>query len=390
MFDFFSKLFASDFMPHGFCLRWNPGVLWLHILSDGLTAAAYYIIPFALIYLVRKRKDLAFNWMFLLFGTFILACGTTHVLSIVTLWYPVYRFDGLVKAGTALASIPTAFLLIRLLPAAIALPSPENLRSEVIRRTKAEAELRMLNNDLERRVLDRTARLERYNQALQRLAYISSHDLKEPLRNVTALTQLMKQDLKPKLDHDSQELMDMVTEGSIRMQTIIEDMMQYTQVINELNEDVPPYPISLTECLKNAKQNLQVAVLNSGAEIICASSLPCVLGNRLHLQQVFQNLLGNAIKYSRPAEAPRIQISATRNGACCTVTVADNGTGIDMQYSSLIFEAFKRLHGREVPGSGVGLAICKNVIENLGGTIWVTSVEGEGSAFHFTLPLAPE
>jgi hypothetical protein len=101
MLDFFSKLFATDFMPHGYCMRWSPEVIWLHVSSDGLIALAYFIIPFALIYFVRKRKDLAFNWMFILFGIFILACGTTHILGIVTLWAPVYRVDGLVKAITA-------------------------------------------------------------------------------------------------------------------------------------------------------------------------------------------------------------------------------------------------------------------------------------------------
>jgi hypothetical protein len=89
MLDFFSKLFSTDFMPHGYCMRWSPGVIWLHVSSDALIALAYFIIPFALIYFVRKRKDLAFNWMFVLFGIFILACGTTHILGIVTLWAPV-------------------------------------------------------------------------------------------------------------------------------------------------------------------------------------------------------------------------------------------------------------------------------------------------------------
>src|SRR5437868_6724137 len=148
MVNFFRKLFTSDFMAHGFCLRWDPAVLWLHIVSDGLTALAYYIIPIALIYFVRKRKDLAFDWMFVLFGAFILACGTTHLMAIITLWDPMYRLEGLIKGVTALASVPTAFLLVRLIPSAVALPRPEDLRKEIELRTRAEEQLRRLNDDL--------------------------------------------------------------------------------------------------------------------------------------------------------------------------------------------------------------------------------------------------
>ena len=111
MFDFFLKLFDSEFMPHGHCYYWRPEIVGLHVAADALTAAAYFVIPLALIQLVRKRKDLAFHWMFVLFGIFILACGTTHLMAIVTLWHPVYRLDGFVKAITALASVPTAILL---------------------------------------------------------------------------------------------------------------------------------------------------------------------------------------------------------------------------------------------------------------------------------------
>src|SRR5271154_1558757 len=172
MLDFFRKLFTADFMPHGYCMRWSPDVIWLHVSSDALIALAYYVIPLALIYFVRKRKDLAFQWMFVLFGVFILACGTTHVMGIVTLWNPVYRLDGVLKAITALASIPTAILLVRLMPAAVKLPSPADLRREIDRRIVAEHELRDLNAALEHRVEERTNKLRRYNDALQRIAYI--------------------------------------------------------------------------------------------------------------------------------------------------------------------------------------------------------------------------
>ncbi len=134
MLEFLQKLFATDFMAHVYCLR-LPEVVWLHVISDLLIACSYFVIPLAILRLVRKRNDLAFPWMFLLFSMFILACGATHLLSIWTLWYPMYRLEGVAKALTALVSVPTAFLLFQLLPKAIALPSPAQLR-EINRQLK--------------------------------------------------------------------------------------------------------------------------------------------------------------------------------------------------------------------------------------------------------------
>lgn len=158
MLDFLRHLFATDFMPHVLCLR-LPEVVWLHVISDSLIAGSYFLIPIALVMLIRQRRDLAFSWMFALFGVFILACGATHVLGVYTLWHPVYRFDGVIKAATALASMPTAILLFRLLPKAVSLPSPADLTREVEERKAAEAAVRRLNSELEKRVEERTMAL---------------------------------------------------------------------------------------------------------------------------------------------------------------------------------------------------------------------------------------
>lgn len=169
MLEFFTKLFAVDFMPHVYCLR-LADVIWLHIASDGLIAVAYFLIPVAITLLVRRRKDLEFSGLFILFGCFILACAATHVLNIVTLWYPVYRLDGVVKAITAVASIFTAIALFRLLPQAVALPSPSRLRQEIRERLIAEANLRELNATLEKRVDERAHDLARSNARFQAAA----------------------------------------------------------------------------------------------------------------------------------------------------------------------------------------------------------------------------
>ncbi len=155
------------FMPHGMCYLWRPDVLALHVISDGLITLAYFSIPFTLLYFVRRRRDLEFNWMFVCFAVFIVACGTTHLMEIVTVWKPEYWVSGTIKAITALASVPTAILLIRLIPQALAIPSPAALHREIGERQRAEQEVRRANEALEARVADRTAELERMNIKLR-------------------------------------------------------------------------------------------------------------------------------------------------------------------------------------------------------------------------------
>jgi PAS domain S-box-containing protein len=162
MLDFFRKLLAVDFMPHIYCLRQGE-VVWLHVISDAFIALAYLAIPIALCLLIRRRQDLAFSGIFWLFALFILACGATHVLGIVTLWHPVYRLEGLVKAITAGASVLTAFATFRLLPQAVALPSVSRLEVEMEERKKIEASVRELNATLEARVEERTRDLQLSN-----------------------------------------------------------------------------------------------------------------------------------------------------------------------------------------------------------------------------------
>ena len=165
--EFLRTLFsANDFMPHGFCYSWNTGLVWLHVISDSLIALSYLSIPVTLVYFIRKRRDLPFNWMFIAFGVFILACGATHAMEVWTLWHATYWLSGAVKAVTAIASLTTAVLLVKLVPQALALPSPEELRREIAERSRAQAELAQAKNNLEQRVEERTAEIAATNQIL--------------------------------------------------------------------------------------------------------------------------------------------------------------------------------------------------------------------------------
>src|SRR5579884_1129218 len=164
------KLFLSDFVPHGFCMRWQPNVVWLHVISDFFIVLAYFTIPILLAWVVRKRRDIPFNWMLLAFGTFIFACGATHVMGIVTLWIPLYRLEGMVKAVTAIASVSTAIALGYLLPFLLKIPSPEQLRrvnealaAENATRRAAEPELQKARDELEARVAAQTLELSQVN-----------------------------------------------------------------------------------------------------------------------------------------------------------------------------------------------------------------------------------
>jgi PAS domain S-box-containing protein len=169
------NLFSLDgFMPHGMCYLWRPGILALHVVSDALITLAYFSIPFTLIYFVRKRSDLRFGWIFVSFAVFIIACGASHFMEIWTVWYPTYWLSGGVKAVTALASVPTAILLVKLVPAALRVPSPSaleeanaDLAREVAERRAAEAQVRRLNESLETRIAERTAELSAANQVLR-------------------------------------------------------------------------------------------------------------------------------------------------------------------------------------------------------------------------------
>src|SRR6202047_1790820 len=174
MHEFITKLFSSDLMGHGYCYLWKPEIVWLHAISDSTITLSYYLIPLALVYFVRKRPDLPFHWMFLMFGIFIFGCGTTHLMEVWTLWHGTYRLAGVIKAITAVSSVATAALLIPLVPRAVALPSPAQLREanqelerEVRERRRVEQALHKAYDEVENMVRARTAELAQTNEQLQ-------------------------------------------------------------------------------------------------------------------------------------------------------------------------------------------------------------------------------
>jgi signal transduction histidine kinase len=256
------------------------------------------------------------------------------------------------------------------------------LQQQIAERMRAEADVRRLNAELERRVEERTKELSRMNEELRQFAYVASHDLQEPLRTVASYAQLLARRYRGKLETDADEFIEYMVGGVTRMHTLLNDMLAYSRVTE--STDRPLAPANLNAVLQSALMNLRATIEESQAEVT-HQDLPTVNGDEIQLIQVFQNLVGNAIKY-KGSDPPRISISAENATDECILSVQDNGLGIDPQYAERIFGIFKRLHGRELPGTGMGLAICKRIIERHNGRIWVESEPGKGSTFRFTLP----
>jgi light-regulated signal transduction histidine kinase (bacteriophytochrome) len=235
----------------------------------------------------------------------------------------------------------------------------------------------------EKHLVKTAEELKRSNVELQQFGYVASHDLQEPLRMVASYTQLLSNRYKGRLDSDADEFIAYAVDGCNRMQGLIQDLLAYSR--SGANGKAL-CKICGEDALKEALANLRATIEESGA-IVTHDSLPAITTDDTQLVQVFQNLVGNAIKY-RGVAVPQVHVSAMKDGGNEWIfSVRDNGLGIEPQYFERIFIIFQRLHGRqEFKGTGIGLAICKKIVERLGGRIWVESQLEKGSTFYFALP----
>ena len=225
------------------------------------------------------------------------------------------------------------------------------------------------------------AERQRSLENLEQFAYVASHDLQEPLRMMASYSQLLERRYKERLDTDASEFIGFIVDGAVRMQRLINDLLAYSRVGRT---DTPPEPIDCNAVLDRVKGALAPSIEETGA-VITSGSLPVVTGSESQLVQLFQNLVGNAIKF-HGSEPPRVRVGAVKNHGEWVFSVEDNGIGIEPQYAERIFQVFQRLHPRgQYPGTGIGLAICKKIVESQGGRIWVESEPGNGSTFHFTI-----
>ncbi len=251
-------------------------------------------------------------------------------------------------------------------------------REQYEREVAYSAEREEANRKIEKTVEE----LRRSNEELQQFAYIASHDLQEPLRMIASYLQLIERRYRGRLDKDADEFISYAVDGASRLQNMIIGLLAYSRIETK---GKPFGEVNLAEVLGLAISNLRIAIEESGA-LITADRLPVVRADPVQLVQVFQNLLANAIKFRRE-DPPCIHVSAVRKGAEWIFSVRDNGIGIALEYEDRIFNIFQRLHGKEYPGVGIGLSLCRRIVERHGGRIWFESEEGKGTTFNFTIPI---
>ncbi len=353
-------------VAHGFCLFWEPGLVWLHAVSDTATGLAYFTIPLAIATFVRRRRDLVFTPVLVLFAAFILLCGAGHFLSLLTLWIPAYGLEGIVKAATAVVSILTAAALWMLVPKALLLPSVRQLQE--VTAALAEREHQAL-------------KLSRLNADLLQFASAVSHDLKAPLHAISQLADWISDDIQGTASLETLGNLRLMRQRAARLQMLIASLLCYARVGHA---ETPVEAVNLDELLGDIIASIAppagFLVKLSGATIILRTQ-------RSPLEHVFRNLISNAIGHHDRAEG-NVTVSARVVGGMTEFRVEDDGPGIRPEFHKRIFTIFQTLKSRDVSETcGVGLSVVQKTVERAGGTVWVESAPPQrGSTFLFTWP----
>ncbi|MFN6535815.1 MAG: ATP-binding protein [Nostoc sp. EkiNYC01] len=386
---FFNYAFQSDgFIPHGHCYLWKTGLVWLHIISDGTIAFAYYSIPFLLIYFISKRQDVPFNGVFVLFGAFIIACGTGHLMDIWTLWYPYYWIAGSLKALTAIISIYTAFALISLMPQALTLPSPAQLEainralsSEIVERKRIEIELRQAQEIA-----------QNSSQAKSEFLANMSHELRTPLNGILGYTQILQR--TESLSEKARKGVGVIFQCGSHLLNLINDILDLSKIearkleLYPVDFYLPSFIDSVTEISRIRAEQKVIAF-----HVQLDPDLPTgIHGDEKRLRQVLINLLSNAIKFTQQGsvifkvEVTGQELNANgQNKYKIRFQIIDTGTGIKPEQAEKIFQPFEQVGNqkRQSEGTGLGLAISQKIVLLMGGQIQVQSTLGKGSTFWF-------
>jgi signal transduction histidine kinase/ActR/RegA family two-component response regulator len=394
MFEFFQNLFnTADFPPRWRCGEWTPGHGWLHILSDAAIWSAYYAIPFVLAYVAYRRRDVPFRLLFWLFGAFILACGTTHLLEALVFWWPAYRFLGLVKLATAIASWATVIALIPLIPKTLQLRTPNQLEEEVIKRT---SELAAANASLEREIAERkraedeirklNGELCDADQRKDEFLAMLAHELRNPLAPIRSGLELLA------MRGEKSELVPLMQDQVSHLVRLVDDLLHVSRLLGrkvELRRELVRVDKVVEQAIAIARPSIDAH------QHVLAVSLPTepiwLDADPVRLVEVVANLLHNAAKYT--PSGGEVNLVVERQADEAVVRVIDTGVGIEPDLLPLVFDLFvqgQRPIDRSLGGLGIGLTVVRNLVEMHGGTVEARSGgPGQGAEFIVHLPATP-
>jgi signal transduction histidine kinase len=352
-------IFSASFLPHAFCYTGDARLISAHVISDALIWLSYVAIAGTLVYLVHQlKKEMPFQWMLLAFGVFIIACGFTHFMEIVTLWKPVYWLSAYVKIVTAVASVTVAVALPPLIP-------------KIREIAKASLRSRQVQDDL-----------AASNRELEAFSYSVSHDLRAPLRAINGFALAVLEDSGQKLDQQSKADLLRVGAAAKRMGELIDDLLKLSRTGRS---EMVRVRVDLTCMAQEIAAQLKATNPERDTSFIIAPGLSAV-GDRGLLQVALENLLGNAWKFTGKAKNARIEMGVEQQDGHSAFFVRDNGAGFDMLYATKLFGPFQRMHDdSSFPGTGVGLATVQRIIRRHGGSIWAKAAVDKGATFYFAL-----
>ncbi|HEY9800700.1 MAG TPA: ATP-binding protein [Leptolyngbyaceae cyanobacterium] len=423
MLEFIQQFFTDGlFIPHGHCYLWKPGLLWLHILSDSLIAFAYYSIPISLICFVRKREDLPFKGLLLLFGAFIVFCGTTHIMEIWTLWHPTYWLSGSIKAITALISVYTAMILVPIIPQALALPSPAQLAA-----SNAELKAALENLENTQAQLIQTEKISSIGKLVSGIAYEINnptnfiygniHFAQEYVQNLLGLIALYKEKYPQPasaiqtyiqefdinfIQEDIQKILSSIQLGATRIREVILSLRKFSRLDEaeikkvDIHQGIDSTLLLLQNRLKGQGQYPAIEVIKEYGNLPKISCYP------KQLNQVFMNILTNAVDALEESlvneqkakehgcdvlNKPQIYIlTEVVDNEQVRVKIADNGYGMSEEIRQKIFEPFFTTKSITA-GTGLGLSISRQIIDKHGGKIECISSLFKGTELIIQLPI---
>ncbi|MCO8162373.1 HAMP domain-containing histidine kinase [Pseudomonas sp. 21LCFQ010] len=407
--DLFNMLTDDRFMPHGHCYFWRPDLLWANVLSDSLITLSYISIPFALLYFIRKRKDIPFDWIFVCFGVFILACGATHVMEIITIWYPYYWISAFIKVITATASLLTAIMLIKLIPLALKIPSPSQLAkvNEELRATQAE----LIATARQAGMAEIATNVLHNVGNVLNSVNVSAQVLREKIRGskgqgVSKVVQLLNEHTHDLGDFMSNDPKGQMLPGYLNklaeameaeQQSLLDELALLTKSIDHIKDIVATQqsyagsssfmePVQLRDLIEDVVRICDVSLARHTITLVKDfRDVPEINLDKHKVLQILVNLINNAKQALEPVKdhPSQIVLRMEADEAEIRIEVADNGEGIREENLARVFE-----HGftTRASGHGFGLHSCVLAARDMGGSLTARS-EGQGKGASFTLAL---